>query len=167
MTATRITAHQIRLHPTPEQEDYLRRAAGTRRFVYNWGLAEWNKQYKEYKEGKREKKPTALTLKKQFQAMREKEFPWTRDVTKCVIEGAFDDLGDAFSRFFKGQNEYPIFKKKNKCRESFYVANDKFSLGDHWMVVPVLGQFLLDKSQANGTLPQKIRNKNKYKRSLG
>src|SRR5215467_1489770 len=99
MAPTTIKAHKIRLHPTPEQENYLRRACGTRRFVYNWGLAEWNKQYKEYKKGKREKKPTANELKKQFQAIREKEFPWTFDVTKCVI----DALGDAFSRFFKGQ----------------------------------------------------------------
>ncbi|GLV54092.1 transposase [Dictyobacter sp. S3.2.2.5] len=167
MAATMIKAHKIRLHPTPEQEDYLRRAAGTRRFVYNWGLAEWNKQYAEYKEGKREKKPTANALKKHFQAIREKDFPWTFEVTKCVIEGAFEDLGDAFSRFFKGQNDHPTFKKKNKSRESFYVANDKFSVGDHWIVVPVLGQFLLDKQQADGTLPQKIRNKTKYKRGLG
>ena len=36
MSATMIKAHKIRLNPTPEQEDYLRRACGTRRFVYNW-----------------------------------------------------------------------------------------------------------------------------------
>jgi len=167
MPTTTIKAHKIRLNPTPEQEIYLRRACGTRRFVYNWGLAEWNKQYKEYKEGKRDKKPNANELKKQFQANRAKEFPWTFDVTKCVIEGAFDDLGDAFSRFFKGQNDYPTFKKKNKSRESFSIANDKFSVGDHWIVVPVLGQFLLDKQQADGILPQKIQNNPKYKRGLG
>lgn len=131
------------------------------------GLAEWNKQYNEYKEGKREKKPTANELKKHFQAIRAKDFSWTFDVTKCVIEGAFDDVGDAFSRFLKGQNEYPTFKKKNQSRESFSIANDKISVGDHCMVVPVLGQFLLDKQQADGTLPQKIQNKAKYKRGLG
>jgi len=60
------------------------------------GLSQWNKQYALYKEGKREKKPTANALKKHFQAVREKEFPWTFEVTKCVIEGAFDDLDDAF-----------------------------------------------------------------------
>jgi putative transposase len=91
MATTMIKAHKIRLNPTPEQANYLRRACGTRRFVYNWGLAEWKKQSKEYKEGKREKKPNANELKKQFQAIREKEFRWTFDVTKCVSEGAFDD----------------------------------------------------------------------------
>lgn len=29
--------HVIALDPTPEQEDYFRRAAGTARFAYNWG----------------------------------------------------------------------------------------------------------------------------------
>src|SRR5215472_4240402 len=167
MTATRITAHQIRLHPTPEQEAYLRRAAGTRRFVYNWGLAEWNKQYTEFKAGKREQKPTANALKKHFQAKRETDYPWTLEVTKCVIEGAFADLGDAWTRSFKGQNRRPKFKKKHQCRESFALANDKFTIGDHWIAVPVLGRFLLGQQEANGTLPATIRNRHQYKRGLG
>src|SRR5215831_10388977 len=167
MAATRITAHQIRLHPTPEQEDYLRRAAGTRRFVFNWGLAAWKKHYAAYQEGKREKAPTANDLKKQFQAIREKEFPWTLDVTKCVIEGAFADLGDAFKRFFDRQNKYPKWKKKNKSRESFYIANDKFTIGDHWVTVPVMGDFVLKQREANGTQTTKIRSRTDYKRALG
>ena len=77
------------------------------------------------------------------------------------------DLDDAWTRYFKGQNKRPKFKKKHKCRESFSLANDKFTLGHHWMVVPVLGRFLLEKQEANGTLPAKIRNKHQYKRGLG
>src|SRR5215469_3163052 len=167
MAATRITAHQIRLNPTPEQEAYLRRAAGTRRFVYNWGLAAWNKQYAEYKEGKQEQKPSANALKKHFQALRETDYPWTLEVTKCVIEGASARLGDAWTRYFKGQNRRPKFKKKHKSRESFALANDKCTIGDHWIAVPVLGRFLLEQQEANGTLPPTIRNRNQYKRGLG
>ena len=40
-----IRAHKIRLHPTTEQANYFARAAGTSRFVWNWALAEWNRQY--------------------------------------------------------------------------------------------------------------------------
>src|SRR5215472_7519829 len=167
MAATRITAHQIRLNPTPEQEAYLRRAAGTRRFVYNWGLAEWNKQYAEFKEGKREQKPKANALKKQFQAQRETDYPWTLEVTKCVIEGASARLHDAWTRYFKGQNRRPRFKKKHQCRESFALSNDTCTIGDHWIVVPVLGRFLLEQQEANGTLPPTIRNKHQYRRGLG
>src|SRR5215468_4842041 len=167
MAATRITAHQIRLHPTPEQEAYLRRAAGTRRFVYNWGLAEWNKQYAEFKEGKREQKPSANALKKHFQAIRETDSPWTLEVTKCVIEGAFADLNAAWTRYLTGQNRRPTFKKKHQCRESFALANDTFTLGQHWIIVPVLGRFLLEQQAANGTLPATMRKKSQYKRGLG
>ena len=84
-----------------------------------------------------------------------------------MIEGAFADLGDAWTRYFKGQNRRPRFKKKHRCRESFALANDKCTLGDHWIVVPVLGRFLLGQQEANGTLPPTIRNKNQYKRGLG
>src|ERR1051326_557076 len=167
MAATMIKAHQIRLNPTPEQEAYFRRAAGTRRFVYNWGLAEWNKQYAEYKEGKREQKPNANALKKHFQALRETDYPWTLEVTKCVIEGAFADLNDAWTRYFKGQNRCPKFKKKHQCRESFALANDKCTIGQHWMIVPVLGRFLLEQQKANGIPPAQIRNRSQYKRGLG
>jgi putative transposase len=60
-----IKAHKIRLHPTPEQAVYFAKAAGTGRFVWNWALAEWNRQYEAGE------KPTALKLKKQFNLCRQ------------------------------------------------------------------------------------------------
>ena len=44
------TAHKIRINPTPEQTEYLKRACGTRRCIYNWGREQWEKQYQAYKE---------------------------------------------------------------------------------------------------------------------
>ena len=66
-----IKAHKIRLNPTPEQAVYFAKAAGTARFVWNWALAEWNRQYEAGE------KPTALKLKKQFNEIRREQFPWT------------------------------------------------------------------------------------------
>ncbi|HEX4203430.1 MAG TPA: helix-turn-helix domain-containing protein, partial [Ktedonobacteraceae bacterium] len=40
-----IRAHKIRLNPTEEQKNYFARAAGIARFVWNWALAEWDRQY--------------------------------------------------------------------------------------------------------------------------
>src|SRR5437868_169717 len=34
-------SHIIRLHPTPEQEVYFRKACGVARHAYNWALARW------------------------------------------------------------------------------------------------------------------------------
>jgi putative transposase len=105
-------AHRIRLHPTPEQVGYLKRACGTRRFIYNWGLAEWQRQYAAYKEERASlpeghhtlKPPHALALKKQFNAIRAEQFPWTYNVTKCVVEGAFDDFGKSLYQLLRRQN---------------------------------------------------------------
>jgi putative transposase len=157
-------AHKIRLNPTPEQEAYFCRACGTRRFVFNYGLAEWQKQYKEYKDRKREKPPSALSLKKDFNAIREKTYPWTYDVTKCVIEGAFDDLGKAYANFLEGRAKYPKFKKKGKSRESFYLANDKFTMEDHQIQIPVMGDFIIKQRESQGAT---ITGRGALKKELG
>jgi transposase len=39
-----LLAHRIRLDPTLAQRDYFARAAGTARRVWNWALAEWQRQ---------------------------------------------------------------------------------------------------------------------------
>jgi len=153
-----IKAHKIRLHPTAEQEEYLRRACGTRRFIFNWGLAEWQRQYQAGEQ------PAAFALKKQFNAIRGSEFPWTYEVTKCVVEGAFDDLGNAFRNFFAKRAKYPQFKKKGRSQESFYLANDKFTVGDHWVQVPLLGEFLVRQREAKG---EPITKRTRMKRNLG
>jgi putative transposase len=132
--------------------EYLKRASGTRRFIYNWGLEQWEKQYQAYKleqetvpeEQRVLMPPNAFALKKRFNEIRQQEYPWTYQVTKCVVEGAFDDLKSAYDNFFAGRAEYPRYKKKGKSHDSFYLANDKFTLGSHWISLPGLGRFILD-----------------------
>ncbi len=134
-----IKAHKIRLNPTPEQAHYFAKAAGTARYTFNWAVAEWKRQYEAGE------KPSALKLRTQFHALRREQFPWTYDVTKCAVEGAFIDMAAAFKNFFEGRKAgrktgYPKFKSKKRSRQSFYLANDKFAVGDHWIDVPKLGR---------------------------
>lgn len=134
-----IKAHKIRLNPTPEQANYFARAAGTARFTFNWARAQWQKQYEAGG------KPSALALRTQFNAIKTDQFPWVYDVTKCAVEGAFMDVAAAFKTFFEGRKAgrktgYPKFKSKKHSRPSFYLANDKFTVGDHWIDVPKLGR---------------------------
>lgn len=86
-----IKTHKIRLNPTPEQEVYFKKAAGTARFVYNWALARW----KAYKEKHPDEEYGPMALKKEFNAIKGEQFPWVYDVTKCVCDGAFFNLRDA------------------------------------------------------------------------
>jgi putative transposase len=135
-------AHKIRLHPTPEQAVYFRKAAGTARFTYNWGLAEVKRALNEG----RTPEPV-LALKQRFNAHKGAQYPWVYDVTKCVVEGAFRHLGQALTNFAqsergvrKGQRvHFPRFKSKRHGHASFVLNNDKFRVEGHTLVVPKLG----------------------------
>jgi putative transposase len=147
-----IKAHKIRLHPTPEQAVYFAKAAGTARFTFNWALSQWKQQYEAGS------KPSALSLKKQFHAIRRQQFPWTYDVSKSVVEGAFMDVAAAFKNFFDGlligkKRGYPKLKTKRKSKQAFYLANDRFTLGDHWVEISKLGRVnMAEKARFSGKI---------------
>ncbi|MDD3021890.1 MAG: transposase, partial [Alphaproteobacteria bacterium] len=52
----------------------------------------------------------------------------------------FTTLQAAMQRFFQKKAKHPQFKKKGKCRDSFYVANDKFSVDGKSVKLPVIGK---------------------------
>jgi putative transposase len=140
-------SHKIALRPTPEQADYFKRACGTARRVWNWALAEWNRQYKS---GGR---PNAMALKKQFNAIKyrdpewldENGKPWIKTIHRDAHAQPFKNLERAWTRFFKDLREgkeafEPKFKKKGRCRDSFYVANDKFQVIGTVIRLPKVGK---------------------------
>lgn len=135
--------HKIRLNPTPEQEAYFRKACGIARFAYNYGLARW-KQHKAERPGE---PYGVMAIKKEFQAIRREQFPWTLEVTKSVFEGAFAHLGAALKNYYtwkKGERKgkevgFPKFKSKKNARQSFYLANDRFSVSGNGVRIQKLG----------------------------
>ena len=138
--------HKIALRPTPVQERYFRQASGCARFTWNHALAEWNRQVAA---GER---PTAARLKQQFNAVKYQQFPWLAGVHRDAHAQPFTHLARAWARYFAALRAGarpapedraarrqlraagvklaypPTFKKKGRTRDSFYVANDKFSL---------------------------------------
>lgn len=130
---TIAVSHKIRLVPSPRQEEYFRKACGTARFAYNWGLAQWQEQYQ------KGEKPSAFALKKLFRQVAKTDYPWVAEVTKCAAEQAFNDLAAAYRNFFRKTGKYPTFKKKGRSKDSFYLSNDKFSLNSRKVRIPKLG----------------------------
>src|SRR5574343_611958 len=126
-------AHKIELKPNNNQKTYLLKACGTSRFVWNWAINEWEKQYLEGK------KPSGMGLKKEFNAIKKKDFPWTKEVTKYAAQQPFLDLQDAYKRFWKKLSMKPKFKKKGKCKDSFYVGGDHLKIKGKRIWIPNLG----------------------------
>jgi putative transposase len=73
-----ILGHVIALDPTPEQANHFRRACGTARFAYNWGLAEWERIRASGEQ------PSAQKIKILWNDYRVKNLPWSYEVTKCA-----------------------------------------------------------------------------------
>lgn len=120
-----ILSHKIRIYPNSEQEQFLKKSCGVARFAYNWGLAEWQNQYKNGE------KPNYLKLKKKFNGIKQVEFPFVCEVSKCCAETAFVNLGRAYKNFFDRRAKYPRFKKKG-IHDSFGLNNLNFHIeGNH------------------------------------
>ena len=144
-----IRAHTIRLNPTPEQESLFRQAAGTARFCYNWGLRAIKDALDQ---GLRV--PTQRALRDAFKQLRAAEYPWTFQVGKSAIDGAFVNLGRAFKNFLdsrsgrrKGKKVgFPAFKARRRGYGSFYVANDRLTVDGHTLTVQKVGALNMTES---------------------
>ena len=120
-----IISHKIRIYPNKEQEVFLKKSCGVARFAYNWGLAEWERQYKNGG------KLNRFKLDKLFNSVKKQEFPFVCEVSKCCTQTAFANLGRAYKNFFDRRAKYPKFKKKG-VHDSFGLDNLNFQIeGNH------------------------------------
>jgi putative transposase len=109
------------------QKILISKHAGIARFTYNWGLATWNDLVKDGL------KPNKFILKKFFNNHVKPELTWIKEKGICqkITQYAFDNLGNAFSRFFSKKAGYPNFKKKNH--------HDSFTIDNSGKPIPVGG----------------------------
>ncbi|MEK4950825.1 IS200/IS605 family element RNA-guided endonuclease TnpB [Bacillus sp. FSL W8-1127] len=104
-------AYKFRLYPNKEQTTLINKTMGCSRFVFNHFLSLWNKIYKETGKGL-----TYSTCSAQLPQLK-KELTWLKEVDSIALQSSLKNLADAFTRFFKKQNDAPRFKsKKNKIQ---------------------------------------------------
>lgn len=128
-----IIANKIRLYPNKAQEILLKKSCGVARFAYNWGLATREEKYKNGE------KIGSFELKKLFNSIKKKDFPFVCEVTKCASEDALLNLGAAYNNFFKKKAKHHTFKKKG-VHDSFGISNDQFwFVDDKHVKLPKIG----------------------------
>ena len=117
-------AYKTELKPNNKQASFFAQCCGASRYVYNWGLAEWKRQYEDGG------KPSAYGLRAQFNAAKDELCPWIRELPYNIIESAFGNLGNAFKNFFRriknGDDKagYPRFKKRG-IKNSFQLRSTR------------------------------------------
>ena len=94
---------------TVRQQAYARRAVGTSRFVYNLCVATH-----QFCRTNRLKWPSWQDLNKAVNETKHHEFPFLKEVSHPVVDGAVRDFGNAISNWRDPNlpNRRPAFKKK-------------------------------------------------------
>lgn len=89
-------SYKTELRLNNKQRTACLKHAGVARYSYNWGL----KQKKiAYENG--EKSPKAIDLHRRLNALKQTEFPWMYEVSKCSPQEALRNLDQAYDNFFK------------------------------------------------------------------
>ena len=114
-------AYRYELDPNNSQRSSLLRHAGVARFVYNWGLerriARFNTNHGTARF------TDAMKQHKYLNSLKESQFPWMYECSKCAPQEALRDLHRAFTNFYQGRKTrrkigFPRFKKRG-MRDSF------------------------------------------------
>jgi putative transposase len=132
--------YKVELDLNNSQRTACLKHAGVARYAYNWGLRRYQE---DYAAGRRA--PSAISLHKELNTLKQTPLPWMYAVSKCCAQEALRDLEHAFGHFFrkcklkkegkwKGKCGYPKLKTKKKGIGSFrltgaiHVMNDAVQL---------------------------------------
>lgn len=136
-------AYKFRIYPTKEQEVLIVKTIGCSRFVFNHFLAKWNETYKETGKG------LSYGVCSSELPNLKKELPWLKEVDSIAIQSSVKNLADAYSRFFKKQNDAPRFKSKRNKVQSYTTkhTNGNIAIEGDKIKLPKLGLVRFAKSK--------------------
>ena len=114
-------AYRYELDPNNIQRSSLAQHAGVARFAYNWGLEQRIKQYKNNQGD--ERFTDAMKQHKLLNNLKNDQFSWMYETSKCAPQEALRDLHRAFQNFYRGLKSgknigFPRFKRRG-VRDSF------------------------------------------------
>src|SRR5574344_1481237 len=136
-------AYKFRIYPSKEQEIRIAKTIGCSRFVFNHFLAKWNDTYKATGKGL-----TYNSCSSQLPQLK-KELVWLKEVDSIAIQSSLKNLADAYSRFFKKQNDAPRFKSKKNKVQSYTTkhTNGNIAIVGNKIKLPKLGLVRFAKSR--------------------
>jgi putative transposase len=136
-------AFKFRIYPNKKQEILISKTIGCSRFVFNHFLDKWKITYKNTGKGL-----TYNQCSSQLTQLK-KELEWLKEVDSIAVQSSLKHLVDAYSRFFKKQNNQPRFKSKNNPVQSYTTkqTNGNIAVCDNTIKLPKLGHVTFAKSR--------------------
>ena len=153
MVITRGYKTELELNNT--QITLCKKHAGAARFAYNWGLRRYQEE-----QAAGHKTPSAMSLHKELNVLKQNDYPWLYQVSKCAPQESLRDLEKAFKNFWKrchlkkqgkwrGKLGFPRFKSKKRGIGSFRLTG-AIHVTETWVQLPRLGKLRL---KEHGYLP--------------
>ncbi|ASA22848.1 IS200/IS605 family element RNA-guided endonuclease TnpB [Paenibacillus donghaensis] len=136
-------AYQFRLYPSPAQEVLIAKTMGCCRFVFNHFLAKWNDSFQATGKGL-----SYDSCSSELPNLK-KELPWLKEVDSIAIQSSVKNLADAFTRFFKRQNDAPCFKSKRNKVQAYTTkhTSGNIAVDGNQIKLPKLGVIRFAKSR--------------------
>ena len=134
-------AMRFRIYPNKTQQQLIARTIGCSRYVYNHFLDAWDTAFQSTGKGLSYSACAGqLTQLKKAQT-------FLKEVDSISLQASLEDLADGFDRFFKKQNQKPVFKSRKRPRQSYTTKNVNHNLavvtsatGTRKLKIPKLGQ---------------------------
>lgn len=114
-----LKAFKYRISPTKAQAELINKHIGSARFVYNLAL-----ECKQMAWAGNRVNLSCFDLVKQLPGLKT-ECVWLKEINSQSLQQSIVNLDTAFTKFFKGQANFPNFKKKI-ARQSFNVPQNVF-----------------------------------------
>ena len=136
-----LKSFKTEIHPTPEQKTKINKTIGTCRYVYNFYLAH-NKKLHENGEKFMSGKRFSVWLNNDY-LPKHPDYAWIKEASSKSVKQSIENACTAFMRFFKGQSQFPNFKKKETSDvKMYFVKNDAKTIlpcERHRIKIPTLG----------------------------
>ena len=140
--------YQTELNPNNVQKTLLLKNAGAARFTYNWGLNQ-----KKLAMDAMTKVPNAIELHRRLNELKQMDYPWMYESSKCSPQEALRNLDKAFDNFFRkcklkkqgkfrGKVGFPQFKSKRRGIGGFRLTGSIKTFSDR-IQLPRLGTIRL------------------------
>ena len=119
-----LRTHKIELDPNNKQATLFAKHAGYARVGFNFSLSafqagldtdEWR---------------SFMDIKREFNAVKRDLFPWCSVLSQNAAKNAIHNFGDAVTRWKKGQNRFPV-RKKRSGKISYQADNGEGTVDVH------------------------------------
>lgn len=137
-----MRAYKHELDLSNKQRTACLKHAGAARWAFNFGL-----KRNEEARAAGEKRPTAIDLHRELNALKKTEVPWMYEVSKCAPQEALRNLDRAFVNFFRKTSRYPKYKSRKRGVGSFRLTG-YIHVGGRTVKLPRLGTLRLKEESA-------------------